>query len=65
MNLKARPDQQNMMRRQWSLPTKWVWHHMSPHLSCYEGNLRGYCTPKLKLACFVSYLKIIDTFFEN
>ena len=28
-------------------------------------SLRGYCTPNLKLACFVSYLKIINTFFEK
>ena len=27
--------------------------------------LRGYCTPNLKLACFVCYIKIIDTFSKN
>ena len=27
--------------------------------------LRGYYTPNLQLACFVSYLKIINTFFER
>ena len=25
--------------------------------------LRGYCTPNLKLACFVCYLKMINLFF--
>ena len=25
----------------------------------------GYCTPNQKLACFVLYLKIIDTFLKN
>ena len=28
-------------------------------------SLRGYCTPNLKLACFVCYLKIINPFFEK
>ena len=28
-----------------------------------KGCLRGYYTPNLKLACFVCYLKIINTFF--
>ena len=27
-----------------------------------EAQLRGYCTPNLKLACFVCRLKIINTF---
>ena len=27
--------------------------------------LRGYCTHNPKLACFVLYLKIINTFFEK
>ena len=27
-------------------------------------NLRGYCTPNQKLACFVLYLKIINTFLK-
>ena len=27
--------------------------------------LRGYCTPYQKLACFVLYLKIINTFLKN
>ena len=27
--------------------------------------LRGYYTPNLKLACFVLYLKIINTFLKN
>ena len=27
--------------------------------------LRGYCTPDQKLACFVLYLKIINTFLKN
>ena len=27
--------------------------------------LRGYCTPNQKLACFVLYFKIIDTFLKN
>ena len=27
-------------------------------------NLRGYYTPNLELACFVSYLIIINTFFK-
>ena len=26
---------------------------------------KGYCTPNLKLACFVYYLNIIDTFAEK
>ena len=30
---------------------------------CAINSLRGYCTPNLKLACFVCYLKIINTFF--
>ena len=32
-----------------------------------KGNLylRGYCTPNQKWACFVLYLKIINTFFEK
>ena len=28
-------------------------------------DLRGYCTPNLKLTCFVLYLKIINTFFKK
>ena len=27
--------------------------------------LKGYCTPNQKLACFVCYLKIINTFLKN
>ena len=27
--------------------------------------LRGYCTPNLELACFVCYLKIVNTFMKN
>ena len=27
--------------------------------------IRGYCTPKQKLSCFVFYLKIINTFMKN
>ena len=27
--------------------------------------LRGYCTPNLKLECFVWYLKIVNTFLKN
>ena len=27
--------------------------------------LTGYCTPNQKLACFVLYLKIINTFLKN
>ena len=27
--------------------------------------LRWYCTPNLKLACFVCYFKIINTFWES
>ena len=27
--------------------------------------LRGYCTPSLKLECFVCYFKIINTFAKN
>ena len=26
---------------------------------------KGYCTPSLKLTCFVCFLKIINTFLEN
>ena len=33
------------------------------NLIYYLSPLRGYCTPNLKLACFVCYLKIIITFF--
>ena len=29
------------------------------------AQLRRYCTPNQKLACFVRYLKIINTFLEN
>ena len=28
----------------------------------FQRNFKGYCTPNLKLTCFVCYLKIIDTF---
>ena len=28
------------------------------------GTWRWYCTPKQKLACFVLYLKIINTFWK-
>ena len=28
-------------------------------------SLRGYCTPNLKLACFVCYLKFINTFLKK
>ena len=44
---------------------------LKAHNSLQEGkylnwaNLRGYCTPKQKLACFVLYLKIINTFLKN
>ena len=31
----------------------------------YSISLMGYCTPNQKLACFVPYLKIINTFFEK
>ena len=30
-----------------------------------EYNLRGNCTSNQKLACFVLYLKIVNTFFER
>ena len=32
------------------------WNHLS---------LKGYCTPNQKLACFVLYLKIINTFLKK
>ena len=31
----------------------------------YYRNLRGYCTPNLKLVCFVCYFKIISTFSKD
>ena len=31
----------------------------------HSFTLRGYCTPNLKLSCFVCYLKVINTFFEK
>ena len=34
-------------------------------ISMTPNTLRGYCIPNLKLACFVCYLKIIDTFSKN
>ena len=34
-------------------------------LVIFEQAVRGYCTPNLKLACFVLYLKIINTFLTN
>ena len=27
--------------------------------------IKGYCTPNQKLACFVPYLKIVNTFMKN
>ena len=27
--------------------------------------LRGYCTPSLKLACFICFLKTVNTFLKN
>ena len=30
-----------------------------------NNSLRGYYTPNQKLACFVLYLKIINTFLKN
>ena len=46
-----------------SFISKWNW-------LCTEeiwilGLFRGYCTPNLKLACFVCYLKIINTFSKK
>ena len=35
------------------------------HCLNYLVPLRGYCTPNLKLAYFVCYLKIINTFLKN
>ena len=36
------------------------------HIQVYASFfLRGYCTSNLKLACFVCYLKIINTFSKN
>ena len=34
-------------------------------LACERPCLRGNCTPNQKLACFVHYLKIINTFFAK
>ena len=34
-------------------------------LHIFYGFLRGNCTPNQKLACFVLYLKIINTFLKN
>ena len=36
---------------------------ISFHIMNYS--LREYCTPNQKLACFVLYLKIINTFLKN
>ena len=33
--------------------------------ACCQYSLRGYCTPDQKLACFVLYLKIINTSLKN
>ena len=38
--------------------------HVIMHLYDFLA-LSGYCTPYLKLACFVYYLKIINTFQKN
>ena len=37
------------------------------HISLFTDMewLRGYCTPKKKLACFALYLKIINTVLKN
>ena len=34
-------------------------------ISMLKPTLKGYCTPNLKLACFVSYLKIINNSLKN
>ena len=34
-------------------------------LAKFMFNLKGYCTPNLKLAYFVCYLKTINTFLKN
>ena len=34
-------------------------------LNLFDYLLRGFCTPNLKLACFVCYLKIINSFSKN
>ena len=47
--------------------TFWItWKIQSIHYSC-QISLKGYCIsrPTPKLACFVPYLKIINTFLKN
>ena len=34
-------------------------------ISLISDSLRGYCTPNIELACFVCYLKIVNTFMKN
>ena len=40
---------------------------MTPISAIFEAakSLRGNCTPNQKLACFLLYLKIINTFLKN
>ena len=38
--------------------------NISSSMNKVKGVLK-YCTPNLKLACFVCYLKIINTFLKN
>ena len=49
------------------VPLSEIWKLASmQHESLVKDNiLREYCTPDLKSACLVCYLKIIDTFWKN
>ena len=42
-----------------------VFSSLSGSLISKNQSLRGYCTPSQKLACFVLFLKIIDTFLKK
>ena len=38
---------------------------MNSLIHTYLSSLKGHYTPNLKLACFVCYLKIVNTFLKN
>ena len=65
-----------MESKVWSYFNFWIVHeidfviftHKILKLKGYDdllfAPLRGYCTPNQKIACFVLYLKIINTLFS-
>ena len=45
---------------------KWEWIYIRNKIICLlHAALRGYYTPNQKVACFVLYLKIINTVMKN